>query len=331
MSTKSKVLNILESNRGKAVSGQDLAEKMGISRTAINKAVKSLRKEGFPIMASPRRGYTLSNQSDVLSIPAIRAHLIPETAEIPIELFKSVTSTNDKARELATFDSSIPSRAVVIANEQTAGRGRLGRSFYSPADTGIYMSFLIKPEFDITHAGLITTAAATAVVAAIEKLTDAEPEIKWVNDVYLNNKKICGILTEAVSDFESGTIQYLVVGIGINCSTKNFPKELAEQGGSLTDSDEAFFRNALVAEVINQFIPLTHHLEKRKFLDSYRKHSMVIGKEIMVYKGGIDNGEGRAARAEDIDDNGGLVVEYDDGTKETLATGEISIRLSKEK
>ena len=331
MSTKSKVLNILESNRGKAVSGQDLAEKMGISRTAINKAVKSLRKEGFPIMASPRRGYTLSNQSDVLSIPAIRAHLIPETAEIPIELFKSVTSTNDKARELATFDSSIPSRAVVIANEQTAGRGRLGRSFYSPADTGIYMSFLIKPEFDITHAGLITTAAATAVVAAIEKLTDAEPEIKWVNDVYLNNKKICGILTEAVSDFESGTIQYLVVGIGINCSTKNFPKELAEQGGSLTDSDEAFFRNALVAEVINQFIPLTHHLEKRKFLDSYRKHSMVIGKEIMVYKGGIDNGEGRAARAKDIDDNGGLMVEYDDGTKETLATGEISIRLSKEK
>ena len=329
MSTKSKVLNILESNGGRAVSGQDLAKKMGISRTAINKAVKSLRKEGFPIMASPRRGYTLSNQSDVLSIPAIRAHLISETSDIPIELFRSVTSTNDKARELATFGPAIPSRAVVIANEQTAGRGRLGRSFYSPADTGIYMSFLIKPEFDITHAGLITTAAAEAVVSAIENLTDLSPEIKWVNDVYLNNRKICGILTEAVSDFESGTIQYLVVGIGINCSTKTFPKEIAECGGSLTDSNEAFFRNALVAEVMNQFIPLTHSLEERTFLDSYRKHSMVIGREIQVYKGGIDSGEGRPALAKDIDDNGGLMVEYDDGTKETLATGEISIRLSK--
>ena len=330
MSTKSKVLNILESKRGKAVSGQDLAEQMGISRTAINKAVKALRKEGFPIMASPRRGYTLSDQSDVLSIPAIRTHLSPETDRIPIELFRSVTSTNDKARELATFGPAIPARAVVLANEQTAGRGRLGRSFYSPADTGIYMSFLIKPEFDITHAGLITTAAATAVVAAIKKLTGMDAEIKWVNDVFFNGKKICGILTEAVSDFESGQIQYLVVGIGINCSTKKFPKELAGTGGSLTEENEPFFRNALVAEVINHFIPLTYHLEEREFLPYYREHSMVIGKKITVYRGGLDsNSEGQLATAEGIDDNGGLMVRYSDGIKETLATGEISIRLEK--
>ena len=115
------------------------------------------------------------------------------------------------------------------------------------------MSFLIRPEFDITHAGLITTAAATAVVGAIKKLTGLEAQIKWVNDVYLNGKKICGILTEAVSDFESGQIQYLVVGIGINCSTRKFPKELAGTGGSLAEENEPFFRNALVAEVINHW------------------------------------------------------------------------------
>lgn len=330
MSTKSKVLHILESQRGKPVSGQELAEKMGISRTAINKAVKSLRKEGFPIAAAPRRGYTLSDQSDVLSVPAIRAHLNSKTSQIPLELFRSVTSTNDKARELATFGQAIPSRAVVVANEQTAGRGRLGRSFYSPADTGIYMSFLIKPEFDITHARLITTAAAAAVASAIESLTGFVPEIKWVNDVYLHDKKICGILTEAVSDFESGAIQYLVVGIGINCSTKKFPKELEGLGGSISEENEPFFRNALVAEVINQFIPLTYHLDERSYLSYYRAHSMVVGKDILVYRNGMDGtSEGQAAYAKGIDNNGGLMVVYGDGTNETLATGEISIRLDR--
>ena len=137
-------------------------------------------------------------------------------------------------------------------------------------------------------------------------------------------------LIEAVSDFESGQIQYLVVGIGLNCSTRKFPKELAETGGSLAEENEPFFRNALVAEVINHFIPLTYHLEEREFLSFYREHSMVIGKDITVYKGGFDdNSLGQLARAEGIDDNGGLIVEYKDGTKETLATGEISIRLNK--
>ena len=257
---------------------------------------------------------------------AILTHF-PEK-DFNVIVYGTIGSTNTEARRLLEEGYEPP--FLLVSEEQTAGRGRLGRSFYSPADTGIYMSFLIKPEFDITHAGLITTAAATAVVAAIKKLTGMDAEIKWVNDVFFNGKKICGILTEAVSDFESGQIQYLVVGIGINCSTKKFPKELAGTGGSLTEENEPFFRNALVAEVINHFIPLTYHLEEREFLPYYREHSMVIGKKITVYRGGLDsNSEGQLATAEGIDDNGGLMVRYGDGTKEALATGEISIRLEK--
>ena len=323
MSVKEQVLKELEERKGESLSGEKLAEQMGVSRAAIHKAVKAVREDGYRIHAGTNRGYQLDIESDMLSAQGIKAHLAPDWKSLPIYVYKTVDSTNNAAKKLAVEGAE--HGTAVFAFHQSHGRGRLGRSFLSPANTGIYMSVLLNPSFDIRRSVLVTTAASVAVVRAIEKVCGLRPEIKWVNDIYLYGKKICGILTEAITDFESGQIQNLILGIGINCSTNEFPKDLLEIAGALEGS---FSKNELAAEVLNQLLPLIEHLEDRTFLEDYRGHSLVIGKDIQVYKGGYAGTvPGRGASALGIDENGGLIVQYDSGERETLATGEISIRL----
>lgn len=208
------------------------------------------------------------------------------------------------------------------------------------------MSFILQPRFDTAKSVLITTAASVAVCKAIEIVTGISCKIKWVNDIYLEDKKICGILTEAVTDFESGHIDHIVLGIGINYSTAQtaFPKEIAGIAGSLfgqvpdqsaaqTETDMS--RNRLIAEVINQILEINEALESRKFIEDYKNRSFVLGKEILVIprikaENEIDPAAGVPAVAADIDDDGGLVVKYKDGSVQTLNSGEISIRTAAE-
>ncbi len=314
MSVKSEVLRLLEQNRNEYLSGEAMAEALNVSRSAIWKAIRSLSEDGHSIEGIPHKGYLL--QSDLLSAEAIQLHL---KRELPIHVFRMVDSTNKTAQSMAM--DGAPHGTIVVAECQSAGRGRLGRDFFSPAGSGIYMSVVIKPDFDISKSVLITAAASVAVSQAIEEVTGNVPKIKWVNDIYINDKKVCGILTQAVTDFESGQISNVIVGIGINCTTESFPEELAEIAGTVPGE---YSRNALIASVSDHLLSICEHMEDRSFIPYYREHSMVVGKEINVIPA---NQAPVPAFCTGIDDNGGLLIRYEDDCASVLTTGEISIRI----
>lgn len=319
MSTKSNLLSLLEQHRGTYLSGQELAERLQISRAAVCKAIRTLKKQGHQIASVTNKGYCLSDENDVLSEEGILQHL----ASAPTQLFvyKTVDSTNQVAKKMALDQA--PHGAIVLAEEQTAGRGRMGRPFYSPPSSGIYMSFVLRPNLTGSDSVLITTAAAVAVCRAIEQVTGLQPGIKWVNDLYLNGKKICGILTEAITDFETGGIEALILGIGINFSANpTFPIELQQKADALFEKKPAgVTRNQIAAAVIANVLALCQNLQNRSFIKEYRQRSIILGKQIQVLQGGHT----QPATALDIDENGGLIVQYANSTT-TLNSGEISIR-----
>lgn len=322
MSVKNRVLYILESNKGENISGQELADLLGVSRTAVWKAIKSLRYQGYPIISASGKGYALSSTSDVLSAEGIKLYLKEEFKNIPLAFYKSIESTNSEAKLAAVQKAEHGS--VIVADEQRKGRGRFGREFFSPAHTGIYMSIIIKPNLNIKNSVLVTTAAALAVCQAIEKLTNEAPEIKWVNDIFIGDRKVCGILTEAVTNFESGMMDSVIVGIGLNVKTEKeiFPKELQNTAGSIFNNKDNSVRNQLAAEIINNLLILSKNLEERKHLEEYKKRSMVLNEHILYYK----NKKWQEGYALDIDEYGGLVIYTADGQKITLNSGEVSIK-----
>ncbi len=324
MSTKDIVLALFEKNRGFFVSGEQIASELNITRTAVWKAVKILQKEGYEIKAVTNRGYCLDKNSDVLSVRGIRSHLNDECAGLRPEVFVSVDSTNNVCRKKADLGES--EGYVAVAGAQTSGRGRRGRSFYSPADTGIYLSILLRPEgYNSDQVLKLTTMAAVAVSESIEKLSGKKAEIKWVNDIFVDGRKASGILCEALFDVNGGKLECVIVGIGINAYAPSggFPKDIAETAGSVFSKTEVGLKNRLVAEVLNRFMAFYHDLPGDYYYDEYRKRSFVIGKDIKVINGGsIVN-----AHVLDLDKDCGLVVRYADGSEEVLNSGEISIRV----
>lgn len=323
MSVKANVLKKLEENRGSYFSGEELAATLLVSRAAVWKSIRQLESEGYQIMASPNKGYCLASNNDMISVEGIRASLGQEYDSLDIHVDKVTESTNKNAKLYAIHGGNHGS--VFIAEEQTAGRGRRGRSFISMKGYGIYMSLILKPNVNSSNVVLITTAASVAVHRAILKVTQKSTKIKWVNDLYYENKKICGILTEAVTDCETGMIDSIILGIGINFNMKeeDIPEDLKGIVGALYQGDSGnITRNELIAEVINQVLNLSGNLEDISFLDDYRKYSMVIGKEIMV----IGDVQSQKAKALGVHDNGGLIVVYEDGRRDVLCTGEVSIR-----
>lgn len=239
--------------------------------------------------------------------------------------YSVIDSTNSEAKRLIADGLSEP--ALLIAEEQTAGRGRLGRSFYSPSATGLYMSILLHPNAPAAEWLAITSAAAVAVCLAIESLTTtsstAMPSIKWVNDVYLGDRKVCGILTEAVTDMTSGLMKSVVIGIGVNLSTAAFPDELADRAASLyPDTLPPFSRNELAAAIANRLCTLAESLSSGCWLPLYRERSYLDGKPIRY----IENGMWRDAVAIGIAENGGLIVE-EAGAHRTLSSGEVTVRV----
>lgn len=324
MSVKAEVLAILEANREKSISGEELASQLQVSRTSIWKAIKALREEGYEIEAANNRGYCLCQTSDILNEEGIRLHLEGPAADYPLEVHKVLDSTNTECKRRVI--EGAPHGLTILAEEQTAGRGRLGRNFYSPAKTGIYMSILVHPSMDGSDAMLLTTAASVAVCRGLTKVLPVEPQIKWVNDIYLNGKKVCGILTEAISNFEMGKIDAVIVGIGINYRTEEFPEDIKDRAGAVeTTSDIP--RNQLVAAVLNAFWEIYDHIEDREFIKEYRQRSMVLGKDIRI----LEKGQWKEATAVDVNDNGGLVIQIEnpDGSigQRVLQTGEITLRL----
>ena len=313
MSLKEDVLTILQIKNGDYISGQALADQSGKSRAAVWKAVKALQKEGYIINAVTNRGYSLTNDGDVLNSVKIKSAMKHDIAVIH---YTEIDSTNTQAKRLINSGKANET-LLVTAERQTAGRGRQGKTFYSPAETGIYMSLVVHPNTILQNAVAATTAASVAVCRAIERLTDITPQIKWVNDVYVNDKKICGILTEAVSDFELGIVTSVIIGIGINIKTKDFPKEIERAGSLNTNIKRADLIGAVADELLNMI-----GKNESDYIDYYRNHSMIIGKRINY----IENGIVTPAKAVSIDETGGLVVQTESGIEKTLKSGEISIR-----
>ena len=326
MATKDAVLQALQNSEGAFLSGEELSNKLSVSRTTVWKAIKALREEGHPIEAVTNRGYMLMSDSWTITEDSLRACLPTRYKNLDLHFYDTIDSTNLKARQLAM--DGAPHGTVVLAKQQTSGRGRLGRSFFSPRE-GIYLSIVIKPDFDVSKSVLVTSAAAVAVANAIEKVCGLESKIKWVNDVYIDGKKVCGILTEGISDFETGQIEHLILGIGINTTVKDFPAELLATAGA---AEGTYSKSALAAETITQALGYIEDLDSASFLPAYKEKSLVIGKTVTVYQGRYkvnpeDEITGVPARVLDIADDGGLIVLYADGHQEKLVSGEISIRI----
>lgn len=315
MAIKNKIAALLEQRRGSAVSGQEIADMLGVSRAAVWKSVKQLQDEGYRITAGRNRGYILEEETDVLSAGGIRLNFPEKYHSNPIEVYRSLTSTNTEAKAAAL--RGMPHGTIIAADGQTEGRGRFGKSFYSPEGTGLYMSVILKPGKPLSDCTDVTMSAAVAVSESIEEICGIKPGIKWVNDIFYGGRKISGILTEAISDFESGMAETVIVGIGVNISTKSFPEEISGLAGSLGVFAE---RNRLCAGITSRLLDYADSGERAVMLQKYRERSIVLGREITYVRRGIA-GKGRAV---EINAGGCLVVETDSG-RETFRAGEISI------
>lgn len=315
------VLELLEENGG-ALSGEDMAKKLGITRNSVWKAVKKLREEGYEIQAGTNRGYMLVSDSDVLSAANIRRRLTGKAKCVAVDVREEVTSTNTVLKELAEQGGA--EGMVLIAKQQSAGKGRLGRSFASPKGTGLYMSVLLRPRFSAEESLSITTAAAVAVAEAVERVTGRRAMIKWVNDVYLDGYKICGILTEASIDFETNGLHYAVLGIGVNIQEPEggFQGELKEIAGALyRETAPSGVRTALAAEILNCFFSFYESLEKRSFLPEYRSRSLLTGKKIRF----ICGNKKLSGTVLGIDEEARLLVSLENGEQAAFSAGEVAI------
>ncbi len=323
MTVQDHLRQLLETNKSTFLSGEEIARRLGVSRNAVWKAIKALQADGYPIQAVPNRGYCLAASSDILSESGIRQYLAGEAQGLSLHVFDSVDSTNLVLRQLA--NQGAPEGTVVISAEQTGGRGRKGRSFYSPVGTGVYVSLLLKPKIAPDDATLITTTAAVAVSEAVEALSGRTAEIKWVNDVFMDGKKICGILTEGSFDMESGQFEYAILGTGINVYTPagGFPEEIQSVAGSVLSQSAPDGKNRMIAEYLNRFLPLYRSLGSSLTNAEYRRRSFVLGKMVNV----IASDRVTPARALDVDEKCRLIVEYADGRREALSSGEISVKI----
>lgn len=320
MSLKDKVLEVLENNRGKSISGNKIAVSLGITRSAIWKAVKQLRDEGYTITAVTNRGYCLTSENDILNEPSIYSYLRTREFGRKMDIFKTVDSTNNFAKSLAQLGAV--HGHTVIAEQQTAGRGRQGKRFHSPSGQGLYMSVVIRPKLGIEHALMITSCAAVAVAKAIESVSGLDCRIKWVNDIYCNGKKLCGILTEASVNVEQGGLEYAVIGVGVNVSNVSFPKELENIATSIkAESDKTVSRSALAAEILNK---LEYHFDKlgtEDFMNEYRQRSMLIGRRVTV----TDGETAVSGECTGIDSSGKLLVSCDSGKEMAFSTGTVAL------
>ncbi len=330
LSTKDVVISKLISAED-YISGQSLSDDLGITRMAVNTAVKALRSEGYEIESVTNKGYKLTNLPDLLTSGQLASHLPADRMET-ITVLKETTSTNKVLKELA-FDGA-PEGTVVISDCQTAGRGRLGRSFASPSGKGIYLSYLMRPSVLPELISRITCWSAVATADSIASVCDTDPKIKWVNDIQINGKKIVGILTEMSIESEIGSISNVVIGIGINVNDEpeDFPEEIRSIASSIRKEkgeSEPINRAKLAAKLIQeldrmcQSFPASHD----EYLSSYRKYCSTVGLDVSAVSAHNHTSEvPRLGKAVGINEDFSLKVLFDDGKEENLRSGEVSVR-----
>jgi len=323
--TREKVLSLLTEAGGAYCSGASMSRALGISRAAVWKAIDALRQEGYEISSVPRRGYRLDCAPDLLSAGELAGALRGCTIGQKVICLDSVDSTNNYAKKLA--GEGAPHGTVVLTDHQTGGRGRRGNRFLSPAGKGLYLSVLLRPALPPAEVINLTAWIAVAVCDAVEQVIGERPGIKWTNDLILRSKKLCGILTEMSLEAETGELQYIVAGIGINVSQteEDFGPEVASLAISLEQALGRRVRRAeLAAAVIRALDGMMADFptEKEIYLARYRSNCLTLGREVRL----IQKGEERIAFAEAIDDDFALVVRSADNRLETVSAGDVSVR-----
>ena len=317
MALRDELLAELEARRGEDVSGQALAGRFGVSRSAVWKAIGALRAAGFAIDSTPNRGYRLRPEDDRLSVAGVRAALGGRCPGLDVRVYGMLDSTNAEAQRLLADGAPCP--MLLLAEGQTAGRGRCGRTFYSPAGEGLYMTLALQPRVALSQAALLTVAAAVAAAQAIEALAGCTCQVKWVNDVYLEGRKLCGIRTEASGSFEEDTLRSACIGIGVNVRTRAFPADFAGRACALWPRSVS--RNHLAAEIAVRLLGFAADLGGRRFLDEYRRRSLVLGREVAFLRNGVEE----QAQAVGIGEGGELLVRYADGRGEALHAGDVRL------
>lgn len=306
------------------ISGEIISNELGITRAAVNAAVKSLREEGYVIDSATNRGYLLVSSPDLLNEGEISSHLSDDQMK-NVCFLPEVGSTNDHLRAMAY--EGAPQGQVVISDCQTKGKGRQGRSFSSPSGAGVYFSYLFRPQTLPADTAEITAWAAVTVHEAIRSVCDFESEIKWINDLVVGEKKLCGILTELAVEAESGRVEFVIIGVGINCNetTDEFDLEIRERATSLfLQTGSKVNRGHLAAELVKHFDRMDGDWPAKHdwYLERYRRWCNTTGRSVRILRGQ----EAEVVYAEGIDDGFGLVVRRNDGTVKVLNSGEVSTR-----
>jgi len=320
---KEAIINILKNSSHTFISGQYISDKLGVSRTAIWKYINGLKKEGYNIESASKKGYRLISCPDILTFEEIVSLLNTRFLGQNIIHFDSINSTNDKAKKIASSEND---GTVIISEEQTLGKGRLGRTWFSSKFKGVYMSIILKPDINTMNVPKITQVAAAAVITTLLN-NNIKAYIKWPNDIIVNNKKVCGILTEMSGEINK--VNYVVVGMGINvnCEEEDIPKDLISKATSLKIEDnKEFKRNILVADILNNFEKLYTELIEYNNIDTSieicKKNSILIGKEVRI----INRNRERFGKAVGLNSNGELLVQFENEEIKPLISGEISVR-----
>lgn len=321
---KDSILKLFKESNDTFISGEKISKELGVSRAAIWKYINQLKAEGYCFESSSKKGYLLVSSPDILTAEEITDKLQTTFIGRNLKHFDTIDSTNIKAKELAGLGEK--DGTVIISEEQTSGRGRLGRHWISPKYKGIWMSIILKPEINPMYASRVTLIAAAAVYRAALQ-SGIKTLIKWPNDIVINNKKVCGILTEMSAELNK--IHYLVIGLGINVNTEetDFPDELKTTATSLRISKGIVIdRKTLVADILNNFELLYNEFIKehsiRTSIQICRENSVLLGKEVRIINGSMEI----KAKALDINDEGELIIEHKDGKIEVIFSGEVSMR-----
>lgn len=319
---KSEILRLLKEN-DTYISGQQLCEQFHVSRTAVWKVIEQLKREGYQIEAVRNKGYRLIDSPDVMSRAEIESLMKTAWAGKNVIYYDEIDSTNNRAKEYGEKGS--PHGMLFVADKQVAGKGRRGRSWESPAGSSIYMTILLHPEILPTKAPQLTLVMAMAVADGIQKMTGLETKIKWPNDIVVNGKKICGILTEMSTEIDY--INYVVIGVGVNVNQETFPAEIQSTATSLKiELGETVRRSGLIAAVMASFEQYYEVFMKTEDLSGLRNryNSMLVNldQEVKV----LEPGHEYEAHALGINRTGELIVRTPDGEEKEIYAGEVSVR-----
>lgn len=322
--TRNAILDVLRANGGTFVSGEDISHMLDVSRTAVWKHIQGLRREGYIIDSNPRQGYKLTATPDLLLPKEILHGLQTSRLGRTIYHFMTIDSTNQEAKRLAADGAA--EGTIVIAEQQTSGRGRMSRPWFSPATGGIWFSLILRPGVHPAQAAKFTFLGAVAVANAIRAVTGLAAEIKWPNDIHFQGRKLAGILTEMNAEMDAINFMVMGIGINVNIKTKDFPDDIREIATSLQrETTQNISRHVLLRNILQQLEALYNCIKADGFdpvFAAWRTMNCTLGHEISVSSAN----QQFIGMARDIDDEGALIVEKQGGGFERVIAGDISVR-----